>query len=586
MRINRKKRALFSVSAEMKVPKLVEQVKRLAEIGWEILGSAGTARYLTDKGVQTRNIAGVIQDAVIKQMTAILDKAQVAYDREGLETLAREKLGEPILGHQVVTICREIAAAILAREEISKNLDDLEVLGVDSIDLVFNSLYALEAEIERDGSDLASVKDKTDIGGRLLLMLAAKRKIVVFTLEDLEEVVTRIQEGQLDNEFINALAGKAEARVADYSLALARYLSGGKIDGQIGTRVYETVYSENPHQGKGGAYSTGSSHPLAFDRFRLINQDGKTTTLLPSYINWTDFSKLMQFMVYAGASFHLNRDHLRLSRPVPFMVAWTKHGIITGAAFGDSPADAIKKAIECDTVSVKGAWLTTNFPIGEEEVILLRTHALRDGETRRNFDGVIAPEFSEFALTTKGLARTTGRCRFVANPALTEIDRNSLFTDPYFLTIPGGFLRQERLSFLLDLSSRMIRKYGTLLSTTEEEDLLLAAAICASSDSNCTVLALNRQLIGNGHSQPNRELSCWLACQLARRNGFETEGALAATDSFFVEGPQELVDAGVRGVFAPFGSENDNQVIDFCLDNGLTLYQLDWKIARLFSGHH
>src|SRR3989344_7200420 len=55
----------------------------LVKLGWQMLSSGGTAKHLRENGIEVRDIAAIV--------------------------------GEPILGHRVVTLSRQIHAALLAR---------------------------------------------------------------------------------------------------------------------------------------------------------------------------------------------------------------------------------------------------------------------------------------------------------------------------------------------------------------------------------------------------------------------------------------------------------------------------------------
>src|SRR5665213_2941765 len=77
--------------------------KMLAGKKWQLLGSAGTAKYLNENGVPCRDVA--------------------------------EKIGAPILGHRVVTLSREIYAGLLAATP--EDFAELEKQGITSIDLVY-----------------------------------------------------------------------------------------------------------------------------------------------------------------------------------------------------------------------------------------------------------------------------------------------------------------------------------------------------------------------------------------------------------------------------------------------------------------
>jgi len=167
---------------------LLQLGKALAGAGWNILGSAGTAKYLNENGVVCRDVAEIV--------------------------------GAPILGHRVVTLSRELHAGLLSTDA---DAAELEKLSVPKIDLVYVTLYPLEKTISGGGSP-ADVIEKTDIGGPTLLRAAAKgRRIALSSSAQLDEFEKRLAENTIDEKYIVSLAAAAERRVAEYVSTSAEY---------------------------------------------------------------------------------------------------------------------------------------------------------------------------------------------------------------------------------------------------------------------------------------------------------------------------------------------------------------------------
>jgi phosphoribosylaminoimidazolecarboxamide formyltransferase / IMP cyclohydrolase len=172
----------------------------LRELGWNLLGSAGTAKYLNERGVDTRDVA--------------------------------ELVGPPILGHKVVTLSREIHAALLANETPEEQAE-LERIGMPRIDLVYVNLYPLGEEIDKHDHTFASVIEKTDIGGPPMLRSAAKgRRIVLHSkgqLPRILETLKTLREGlrfagnARHDRFISMLVASAEREVSMYCALSADY---------------------------------------------------------------------------------------------------------------------------------------------------------------------------------------------------------------------------------------------------------------------------------------------------------------------------------------------------------------------------
>lgn len=163
--------------------------KLLQSGDWKLTGSAGTAKYLSENGISCEDVGNSV--------------------------------GKPILGHRVVTLAREVYAALLGTPQ---DASELKEMGIEPYDLVYVTLYPLERTISSGGSD-ADVVEKTDIGGPTLLRAAAKgRRITLSSPEQLDEFETRLKNNTLNDEnYRIALAAAAERKVADYVATSANY---------------------------------------------------------------------------------------------------------------------------------------------------------------------------------------------------------------------------------------------------------------------------------------------------------------------------------------------------------------------------
>ena len=164
----------------------------LKDSGWTLCGSAGTAKYLNENGILCRDIA--------------------------------EVAGPPILGHRVVTLSREIHAALLAATK--EDFEELKRLDIEPIDLVYVTLYPLEQTM-RNGASPEDVLEKTDIGGPTLLRSAAKaKKLALSSPAQIGELEAWLKGGENERErekLALRFAAAAERRVAEYIAASASY---------------------------------------------------------------------------------------------------------------------------------------------------------------------------------------------------------------------------------------------------------------------------------------------------------------------------------------------------------------------------
>ena len=170
-----------------KTDALADLARALKARGWELLASAGTKKFLDEREIASIDVSTIV--------------------------------GEPILGHRVVTLSREIHAGLLARPTDEA---ELQRLGIRRIDLVYVDLYPLEEEIARSDATEASIIEKTDIGGPALLRSAAKgRRIVLSSPAQFEQALAYIDTNQENKKYLASLAAEAEQTAATYSGASA-----------------------------------------------------------------------------------------------------------------------------------------------------------------------------------------------------------------------------------------------------------------------------------------------------------------------------------------------------------------------------
>lgn len=167
--------------------------KMLTGAGWSLLGSAGTAKYLSENGLACRDVADMV--------------------------------GPPILGHRVVTLARKVYAALLAVTK--EDCHELDKLNIRPISLVYVTLYPLEEAIANPKSSQKDILEKTDIGGPTLLRAAAKgRRLTLSNPAQIDVLEEWLKKGSPEAEreqLITRFAAAAERRVADYVAASASY---------------------------------------------------------------------------------------------------------------------------------------------------------------------------------------------------------------------------------------------------------------------------------------------------------------------------------------------------------------------------
>ncbi len=533
-----KKNALISVFHKEGIGTFARQ---LVQLEWTIYSSGGTAKFLRDYGIDVIDVATLVG-------------------------------GGAILGHKVVTLSREVHAGLLAYDT-TEDQAELERLNIPWIDLVCVDLYPLGDAIRTKGDNPEAVRDMTDIGGPTMLRSAAKgRRIVIADPADRQRVVDYlVAEGDVPTAERDQLAAKAEFTVAKYTLDSAHYISGGTYDGMLGELFSSCKYGENAPQVPAGYFTSQSGDPLGLDQCTLVAGD------TPSFNNWCDVDRLLQSITHVASTFAINRDQ------VPYIAVAVKHGNACGAAIGLSPTAVLQDTVMGDPEAIFGGLLMTNFPIDEVLANTLLHHGM-DGDVTRKLDGIIAPSFSPEAVDV--LKRKKDKCRFLANPALVKLTRDSLDAHDRYRYVRGGFLRQPNYLFVLDLQHADLVWHG-VPTPQQEDDLFLASGLCNTGNSNTVTIIRDCKLIGNGTGQQHRGWASRLAVDKAHYSKHSTKGATVASDSFFPvdDGPKILCDNGVGLIFATRGSIADKHIAETITGYGVTFVTLPDSVGRGFYCH-
>lgn len=536
------KTALLSVYDKNGLP---EFARALVERDWNLLASGGTARALLAAGIPVRDVGEIV--------------------------------GEPILGHRVVTLSREVHSGLQARD-IPEDAAELQRLGLPRIDLVCVDMYPLHEEISRTGSTRESVIEKTDVGGPTMLHSGAKgERLVICDPKDRVKFVKWLDVGCPDEEaFRESLAAYAEATVAEYCLTSALYRGEGTFAGFVGEKILECKYGENAWQAPAALYKKMgmADDPLAIHNFKLVAGDAL------SYNNICDLDRALQTVTHIKAALIVNPEGA-LTAGEEIAVA-VKHGNACGASVGADPIRVIEKMIWGDTRAIFGGLVMTTFEINEA----LAWELLRFKATGANrlLDAVVAPSFAPGVIEI--LERKKNKCRMIQNPALADLGAESINPEPRFRQVRGGFLKQQNYTYVFDMDDPNV-EHCSSLSVNQESDLLLAWAIGATSNSNTITLVKEGRLIGNGVGQQDRVGCCELAIKRARDAGHNPEGAVAYSDSFFPfsDGVEVLIRAGVKAILASSGSVRDVEVKATCAASGVTLVMVPDAIGRGFYGH-
>jgi phosphoribosylaminoimidazolecarboxamide formyltransferase / IMP cyclohydrolase len=174
---------------------LIEFAKGLADLGWTLLASGGTAKLLRENGIAVTEVAD--------------------YTRS-----------PEILGGRVKTLHPAIHGGLLARPT-DEDHEQLLNLGWDYIDLVAVNLYPFEETIARSNVTYADAIENIDIGGVTLIRAAAKnhdRVTLICDPSDYDFVLEEIRSDGISEKTRQQLAVKGFASTAHYDTAIHTYL--------------------------------------------------------------------------------------------------------------------------------------------------------------------------------------------------------------------------------------------------------------------------------------------------------------------------------------------------------------------------
>jgi phosphoribosylaminoimidazolecarboxamide formyltransferase/IMP cyclohydrolase len=481
----------------------------LADLGFELVASGGTAAYLEELGL------------TVERVEDLTDSPEM-------------------LGGRVKTLHPRIHAAILARRDRDDDAATLVEHGIAPFDLVCVNLYPFEEVSAKKGVTEAEAVEMIDVGGPSMLRGAAKNfahcapvcrpERYGFVLDELQS------EGALSAETRRELAAEAFATTAAYEAAIATWFSDREAFPETLIlpleKVLDLSYGENPHQRAAYYAERGSrSHLLS----RVEQLHGKAL----SFNNLNDLS----------AARLLARE---FALPACVIV---KHANPCGVAIGATVHEAYDKALASDPTSAYGGIVVVNRdvdgPLGEKLA-------------EQFVEVLFAPGYDDDALAA--LTRKQG------TRILVDRERRRTEADlRHYKRVLGGLLVQDpdaeiedREGWTVACGSPDERQWG---------DLVFAWRVCKHVSSNAIVLASGLATIGIGAGQMSRVDSVRIAVEKAAEFGHDAAGAALASDAFFpfADGPQIALDAGATSIVQPGGSKRDQDVIDAVERAGATM---------------
>jgi len=471
----------------------------LAEAGFELVASGGTAAFLEEQGLSVTRVEDVTQ-------------------------------APEMLGGRVKTLHPRIHGGIFARRDRADDLDALAQQDIEPIDLVCVNLYPFTTAVAQRGVREEDVIEMIDVGGPSMLRAAAKNfahVAVVSSPAQYSDVLGELRErGQLSLETRRRLATEAFATSASYEAAISAWFGENDDFPQTLTLSFEKVqdlrYGENPHQ-------RGAYYAQAGARRHLLSQVEQLGGKALSFINLYDLN---------GALLLLRE----FSLPACVIV---KHANACGVAVAPTIEEAYERALASDPLSAFGMVCALN------------------REVKGGLGARVAQQFADVVYAPGYDAESLAALRKrEALRVLADHDRRAYDGRERDLKrVLGGLLVQDRDWDVEDRES--MRVVCGSLNEEQWGDLLFAWRVCKHVGSNAIVVAKSLQTIGIGAGQQSRVDAVKIALAKAAEHGHDLAGSALASDAFFPfpDGPELAIAAGVTAIVQPGGSVRDDEVI-------------------------
>ncbi|KAA2273841.1 MULTISPECIES: bifunctional phosphoribosylaminoimidazolecarboxamide formyltransferase/IMP cyclohydrolase [unclassified Staphylococcus] len=481
------KKAILSVSNKSGI---VEFAKSLIKLDYELYSTGGTKGALEDASVPVKSVSE------LTQFPEIMDG-------------------------RVKTLHPAVHGGILADRDKPEHLEQLSEQHIDLIDMVVVNLYPFQKTVAKPGVTEAEAIENIDIGGPTMLRAAAKNFKHVTTIvhpADYNEVIERIKEDRLDEDFRKELMIKVFAHTNEYDHAIVSFFKGDS---------EQLRYGENPQQSARFVRTSNSKHTIAGAK----QLHGKAL----SFNNIKDADSALSLVK-------------KFKEPAAVAV---KHMNPCGVGIGDNIETAFKHAYDADNQSIFGGIIALNRTVTADLAETL--HAIF-------LEVVIAPRFTDEALDILTKKK---------NIRLLEIDMTIDNREEEFVSVSGGYLVQDKDNF--EVAKEDMKVVTEKAPTDDQWDaMLLGWKVIPSVKSNAVIMSNTKQTVGIGAGQMNRVGSAKIA--LERAIEMNDNVALVSDGFFPMDDTVELAAKhGIKAIIQPGGSIKDQDSIDMANKYGIAM---------------
>lgn len=491
-----KRRALVSVSDKTG---LIEFVKQLVELDFEIISTGGTKKALDTAGIKTISID--------------------------------EVTGFPeMLDGRVKTLHPLIHGGLLAVRDNPEHRKQTEMHHIEMIDLVCVNLYPFKETIMKPDCTFELAIENIDIGGPSMIRSAAKNHRYVTVVTDQSDYQRIIDELRLNQDTTlktrSELAAKAFRLTASYDALIQQYLTE-KVAVENPEKVTfsydlkQTLrYGENPHQS--ASFYVGHEK-VCYSIAQAVQLHGKEL----SYNNIQDANAALQVL----ADFQTENTVVAL-----------KHMNPCGIACADTIDEAWEKAYEADPVSIFGGVIAFNRPVPKKAALLMSSMFL---------EIILAPAFDPEALEILSQKK---------NIRLMTFEAEGVKATQQMVSVNGGLLVQS-IDECNETETDCKCVSNKQMSQAQIEDCLFGNKVVKHVKSNAIVVVKNKQTLGIGAGQMNRVGAAKIALEQAGEKA--KGAVMASDAYFPMNDTVELAASfGIAAIIQPGGSIKDQDSID------------------------
>ena len=533
-------RALLSVWDKTGI---VEFAQGLADLGFELVSTGGTARVLSQAGLSVSKVADITQHP-------------------------------EIFDGRVKSLHPAIHGPLLARLHQQDDVEELERLGYAPIRVVACNLYPFgDAAAQDPPLDDEALLEMIDIGGPTMVRASAKNHqhvLIATNPRRYNDLLAALQNAdnaaEVGMELRRSLALEAFEHTAAYDVAIAQELHRRVVGDPAAEPSMEEQRDKLPNSMLSASHMVSTlrygenghqAAALYVDHDTSVNTD----TLVTAHV---EGGKAMSYNNYSDAD-----ATLRLCRSLstdewpntPHACVIVKHNNPCGAALGATQLEAFEMALASDPESAFGSIICFN-----ETVEAATAEAVGD----LFVEVMMAPGYTPEAKAVL-MAKKNRRLLTIQSPndRLAPLARQ-VVRKP----IEGGVLVQTEEPPIIDWSKATT---VTEVEPTPEqiESMKFAVRVCEQVKSNAIVMVQGTATVGIGPGQTSRVEAVRIA---ARRAGDRAANCVLASDAFFPfkDGLEQAADAGAIAIVQPGGSIRDQEVIDEANARG---------VAMLFTGH-